>query len=41
MADKITTVQKSRIGSLVGVLGEDEVARLSGAVALFLDLGHR
>ena len=36
MADKITTVQRSRIGVRIGRLGEREMAAVNVAAMLFL-----
>jgi mRNA interferase MazF len=36
MVDKITTVPKTKIGSRIGVLDEEDVIRLNGAVLVFL-----
>ena len=38
MVDKITTVPKSKIGSLIGRLGDEDVLRLNRAVLVFLGL---
>jgi mRNA interferase MazF len=38
MADKITTVPKSKVGSLVGQLDDEDLVRLNRAVAVFLGL---
>jgi mRNA interferase MazF len=38
MVDKITTVPKSKIGSLVGRLDDGDVLRLNRAVLVFLGL---
>jgi len=39
MADKITTVPKSRIGAHIGRLADDEMVRLNRAVLVFLGIG--
>jgi mRNA interferase MazF len=39
MVDKITTVPKSKIGSLLGRLDDAELVRINRAVAVFLGLG--
>lgn len=36
MVDKITTVRKSRLGSLVGQLDDEDMVRLNRAVLVFL-----
>jgi mRNA interferase MazF len=41
MADKITTVPKSRLGTLIGRLGESDMARINRAVIVFLGLAGR
>lgn len=38
MVDKITTVPKSKIGSRVGRLGDEDILRLNRAVLVFLGL---
>ncbi len=38
MADKLTTVPRTRIGSLIGQLGDEDMVRLSRAVLVFLGL---
>ena len=38
MADKITTVPKSKIGALVGRLDDEDVLRLNRAILVFLGL---
>jgi len=38
MVDKITTVPKSKLGSRIGRLGEEDVIRLNRAVLVFLGL---
>jgi len=38
MADKITTVPKTKIGARVGRLGEEDIARLNQALLVFLGL---
>lgn len=38
MVDKITTVPKSKVGSRVGRLGDEDVLRLNQAVMVFLGL---
>ncbi len=38
MVDKITTVPKSKIGSLIGRLDDEDVLRLNRAVLVFLGL---
>ncbi|HEX3665123.1 MAG TPA: type II toxin-antitoxin system PemK/MazF family toxin [Rhizomicrobium sp.] len=40
-ADKITTVPKSRLGTLIGRLGESDMARINRAVIVFLGLAGR
>jgi mRNA interferase MazF len=40
MADKITTVPKSKLGSRVGRLDEEDVIRLNQAVLVFLGLAR-
>jgi mRNA interferase MazF len=39
MVDKITTVAKSRLGSPIGRLDDDDIVRLNQAVIVFLGLG--
>ncbi len=39
MADKITTVPKSKLGSLVGRLDDEDLVRLNQALLVFLGLG--
>ena len=39
MVDKITTVAKSKLGSHIGRLGDDDIVRLNQAVIVFLGLG--
>lgn len=36
MADKITTVRKSRLGDLLGTLEDEDILRLNRAVLVFL-----
>lgn len=38
MVDKLTTVPKRKVGSLVGRLGDEDVVRLNRAVMVFLGL---
>ena len=38
MVDKITTVPKGRIGSLIGRLGDSDILRLNRALMVFLGL---
>lgn len=38
MADKLTTVAKSKIGSRIGRLGAEDVGRLDAAIVVFLGL---
>jgi mRNA interferase MazF len=38
MVDKITTVPKTKLGSLVGRLDDEDLVRLNRAVAVFLGL---
>lgn len=38
MVDKITTVPKSKVGSLVGRLDDEDLLRLNRAVMVFLGL---
>ena len=38
MADQLTTVSKQRLGSRVGVLGSEDVARVEAAIAVQLAL---
>jgi mRNA interferase MazF len=38
MADKITTVQKSKLGYRIGQLSNDDVARLNRAIIVFMGL---
>lgn len=38
MADKITTVPKTRIGTLVGRLADEDIVRLNRAVLVFLGI---
>jgi mRNA interferase MazF len=39
MVDKITTVAKSKLGSPIGRLDDDDIVRLNQAVIVFLGLG--
>lgn len=39
MADKVSTVPRRKMGTRLGVLGDDEMLRLCRAVATFLRLG--
>lgn len=39
MVDKITTVPKSKLGSQLGHVSDEDLARLNRAVAVFLGLG--
>jgi mRNA interferase MazF len=41
MVDKVTTVSRSRLGSLVGRLDDRDVVRLNRAVVVFLGLAGR
>lgn len=41
MADKITTVPRSKVGAKVGRLDDQDMARLTRAVLIFLGLGRR
>ena len=36
MVDKVTTVRRSRLGSLIGRLGDEDVIRLNRAILVFL-----
>ena len=38
MVDKLTTIPKRKVGSLVGRLGDEDVVRLNRAVMVFLGL---
>jgi mRNA interferase MazF len=38
MADQLTTVSKQRLGSRVGVLGSEDIARVEAAIAVQLAL---
>lgn len=38
MVDKLTTVPKSRLGKLIGRLGDEDIVRLNQAVIVFLGL---
>ena len=38
MVDKLTTVPRSRLGMQVGVLGDEDMVRLSRALVVFLGL---
>lgn len=38
MVDKITTVRKTRLGTQVGVLGDEDLVRLNRALIVFLGL---
>ena len=38
MVDKLTTVPKPKVGSLVGRLGDEDVVRLNRAILVFLGL---
>ncbi len=38
MVDKLTTVPKSRVGSYVGRLGDEDVVRMNRAILVFLGL---
>jgi mRNA interferase MazF len=38
MADQLTTVSKQRLGSRVGVLGSEDIARVEAAIAVELAL---
>jgi mRNA interferase MazF len=38
MADKVTTVPKSKLGNKIRTLDEDEIARLDRAIFVFLGL---
>jgi mRNA interferase MazF len=39
MADKITTVAKTKLGSHIGRLDDDDLVRLNRAIVVFLGLG--
>jgi mRNA interferase MazF len=39
MVDKITTVSKSKVGTCVGRLADEDVVRLNRAVVMFLGIG--
>lgn len=36
MVDKVTTVRRSRLGSLMGRLGDEDIIRLNRAILVFL-----
>jgi len=38
MADKLTTVPKRKVGSLVGRLDDEDLVRLNRAIVVFLGL---
>jgi mRNA interferase MazF len=38
MADKMTTVSKSKLGTKIGVLADEDVVRLNRAILVFLGL---
>jgi mRNA interferase MazF len=38
MVDKITTVPKSKVGTRIGRLGDEDILRLNRAVLVFLGL---
>ena len=38
MVDKLTTVPKSRLGTQVGILGDEDMLRLNRAIVVFLGL---
>jgi len=38
MVDKLTTVPKSRVGSYVGCLGDEDIVRMNRAILVFLGL---
>jgi mRNA interferase MazF len=39
MADKVSTIAKSKLGKYLGALGDDDMRRLERAVMTFLGLG--
>jgi mRNA interferase MazF len=41
MVDKITTVSRTKMGALIGRLSLEDIARLDGAVLIFLGLASR
>lgn len=40
MADKVTTVQRSRLGQRIGCLTDDDLLRLNRSLLVFLGLAH-
>jgi len=40
MVDKITTVPKDKLGSLIGRLGDEDMIRLNQAILVFLGLAR-
>ncbi|MFO0077271.1 MAG: type II toxin-antitoxin system PemK/MazF family toxin [Cyanobacteriota bacterium] len=40
MADKVTTVQRSRLGHRIGQLADDELLRLNRSLLVFLGLAR-
>ena len=38
MVDKLTTVPKSRLGTQIGILGDEDLVRLNRALVVFLGL---
>ena len=40
MADKVTTVQRSRLGQRIGCLADDELLRLNRSLLVFLGLAR-
>ena len=38
MADKVTTMQRSKLGRRIGVLGAEDMTKLNGAIIVFLGL---
>ena len=38
MVDKITTIPRSKVGRRVGLLGDEDMARLNSAIVIFLGL---
>lgn len=41
MVDKISTVQKTKLGMLVGRLAEEDIVRLNRAIVVFLGISSR
>ncbi|HEV2641361.1 MAG TPA: type II toxin-antitoxin system PemK/MazF family toxin [Candidatus Elarobacter sp.] len=39
MVDKLTTVSRSKLGTRIGTLSDEEIVRLNRAIAVFLGLG--